>query len=432
MMENLLSAIRNAGFIVELIFCCAVFMKPLQKRPHALRCFIWGSAGCILFCVVIVYNLTATGSMFRFLMQYCSIIPLIYFCCRISLIDAVFCSIFAYIVQHFGSSLLFILAALVRQNTIATTWYHPITLIVQIAVCFLAYFLVAKYLCRDRHFHMKLGRTSITVLLTLSFTIILSTFTKSVYSYETGYPALYILCHLYDILCCAFMLLIQVFQQKESEAQKELALREQLWYQQKDQYEVTAETIDIINRKCHDLKHQLSALEQLEPGESWKKYIQELSGAVHIYDLTIKTGNHVLDTVLTQKNLICEQHQITMTCIADGAHLDRIDSVDVYTIFGNSLDNAIEYVCTLDEPEKRIISVSVFEQANLLLIQFENYFEGTLTFHDELPCSTKENNGYHGFGLKSIQYTVRKYGGYMSLHTDNNLFQVHLAIPIAA
>lgn len=63
-----------------------------------------------------------------------------------------------------------------------------------------------------------------------------------------------------------------------------------------------------------------------------------------------KTGNKVLDTVLTTKSLYCNKHGIIFTCVADGTLLDFMDVMDICSIFGNALDNAIE--CEMKIPEK--------------------------------------------------------------------------------
>ena len=56
----------------------------------------------------------------------------------------------------------------------------------------------------------------------------------------------------------------------------------------------------------------------------------------------MRTGNEILDTILTEKSLICENSGIHINCVADGSLLAFMNPVDLYTLFGNALDNAIE------------------------------------------------------------------------------------------
>lgn len=215
-----------------------------------------------------------------------------------------------------------------------------------------------------------------------------------------------------------------------SQLERQLAFQQAMEEQRAEQFALARENIDIINRKCHDLKHQMAALQTVIPESQRKAYCEEVQNAIQIYDSSLNTGSNVLDTILTDKSLYCEAHQISMTCVADGHRLSFLNSMDIYAIFGNALDNAIRAAAALDDPQKRFISVSVWEKNGLVLFQFENYYEGTLEFDGALPKTTKDSPSAHGYGLKSIQQTAQKYGGQMTLHTDNHLFLLRVSIPV--
>ena len=117
--------------------------------------------------------------------------------------------------------------------------------------------------------------------------------------------------------------------------------------------------------------------------------------------------------------------------MADGACLDFMDAVDIYTIFGNALDNAIESVSKLEDPEQRMISVMVFSRAELIFLQVENFCASQPVYNGELPATSKEEEaGYHGFGLKSIRYAAEKYGGFLTIQNEDNIFLLRVTIPI--
>ena len=136
---------------------------------------------------------------------------------------------------------------------------------------------------------------------------------------------------------------------------------------------MTAENVELINRKCHDLKHQIAALKQISDQSQRVSTIRSLEESVMIYDSIVETGNHILDTILTEKSLLCEARGITLTCVADGTALDFMDEMDLCTLFGNALDNAIESVEKLPDPERRLIHLSVSRQRGFLHIRVENY-----------------------------------------------------------
>ena len=144
-----------------------------------------------------------------------------------------------------------------------------------------------------------------------------------------------------------------------------------------------------------------------------------------------KTGNKVLDTVLTTKSLYCAKNNITFTCVADGTLLDFMDVMDICSIFGNALDNAIECELKIPDKEKRLIHVSVSKQKNFLLLRFENYYDTELNYQGGAFITTKRDKEFHGYGLKSIRYTVNKYDGAVSIDTKENWFDLKILIPVS-
>lgn len=410
-------AVSYLGFAAELTLACVVYMLPLKKRrDFGLRL----AAGVFLL-------LAAAGlvprSLLRYLIEFGMAAALVWWCCTLSIWDALYGAVCAYATQHFA----FCAAMwLNHQLHIARPWYTLCKAAVYGAVYLVFYLLIARQLPEKGRYQTGARQSLLSLFLILTCTVVLSNAVTSRIVAGRATEDLY-LCFLYDMLCCFAALWLQVLLQKQSRLQREMSVKEQLWHQQKDQYHIARENIALINRKCHDLKHQVHALTGAGPD---RHYLRELEDAIQIYDCTVKTGSEVLDTVLTEKKLYCEAHQINMTCVADGSRLGFMDPVDVYALFGNAVDNAIEAVSRIPEPERRLIAVSVYARHGLVLFQFENYFAHTLSFADGLPATTKEADGYHGFGLTSIRCTAEKYGGCMTLHTDDQLFLLRVSIPL--
>jgi len=107
-----------------------------------------------------------------------------------------------------------------------------------------------------------------------------------------------------------------------------------------------------------------------------------------------------------------------------------MDPVDLYTVFGNALDNAIEGVQSQQMPEKRMIDVLICTEKNCLVVQVLNPVTEGLIFVDGLPLTTKGDTEYHGYGLKSIRHTVKQYGGHMNVKVDAGWFSLKLLIPL--
>lgn len=104
--------------------------------------------------------------------------------------------------------------------------------------------------------------------------------------------------------------------------------------------------------------------------------------------------------------------------------------MDICSIFGNALDNAIECEKKIEDKERRLIHVTVTQQKSFLMIRVENYFEGDLKFREGSPATTKKDKRMHGYGIKSIRYTVNKYGGALHINHKDNWFELQILIPI--
>ena len=217
-----------------------------------------------------------------------------------------------------------------------------------------------------------------------------------------------------------------VYQHTALQAEKEIITR--LAQDRKSQYEFSKENIEMINRKTHDLKHQLQALAMVSDDER-KRQLQETSRAIDFYDAVVKTGNEALDILLTEKSVYCANRQIRLSCMVNTRQLDKIKLVDLYTLLGNALDNAIESVERIENPEQKVISLSIMDQGNMLYIQLENYYEGTLQMQDGLPRTRKRDIENHGYGLKSIRSIVHAYGGRIEVRTEDHIFYLEIVIP---
>lgn len=233
----------------------------------------------------------------------------------------------------------------------------------------------------------------------------------------------------YAIICNLMLLLIEFDVFRRTSMEQERQIMEQLMVERERQQRLSQENVELINIKCHDLKHQIAALRDMPAGSERDRTIGELEQAVLIYDSTARTGNPALDTVLTEKSLLCEGRSIEFTCIADGSCLEGMGSVDIYTLFGNALDNAIEAAEQLENPDERMISLHVERQGAFARITVENTCKGTVELKKGLPETSKDDDRYHGFGLKSIQMIVERLGGNMVISPEDGYFTLSILLP---
>ena len=110
--------------------------------------------------------------------------------------------------------------------------------------------------------------------------------------------------------------------------------------------------------------------------------------------------------------------------------MNFMEPAHICSIFGNALDNAIEYEGQIEDKEKRLVKVSVFSENQFIVIHISNYCEERILHSFEDPETTKQNPEMHGYGIKGIRLAVDNYDGHMTIKQENNWFIVSILIPI--
>ncbi len=228
---------------------------------------------------------------------------------------------------------------------------------------------------------------------------------------------------LVNALACLLGMLFIFEMYYRSSLKKEYEIMKELRKEEKKQYMVSKETIDMINIKCHDFRHQIRKLGREENINEDR--IKDINRLINIYDTTVKTSNETLNVILSEKSLTCSKWGINFSCIVNGNLISFMDEEDIYSLFGNIVDNAIDAVKNLSE-DKRIINLKIKSVGNMVSISESNYLNDKLIMKDGLPKSNKNDPIHHGYGMKSIQSVTEKYKGTMEISTDNNKFTITL------
>ena len=356
----------------------------------------------------------------------------IYASCAIEITDAVYFVLIAFVVAEFMASIEWQVACYFRIAQSGVWWKEWSALI-------LGYGMISVILYKILHVHFpEDGQMEIGWKECLSaFLIAISVFAVSNISYltiNTPFSGRYSfeIANIRTIVDLAGIAILyaHLMQCCEMRARKELEAVQNVLQNQYAQYVQSKESIELINYKYHDLKHQIAVLRSEEDPQKREAFLDEMEAEIRQYEAQNKTGNKVLDTVLTSKSLYCNKNGITFTCVADGTLLNFMAEMDISALFGNILDNAIEGAEKIPEKEKRLIHLSVAEQKSFLRIRVENYCEEKIVFKNGIPQTTKKDKRFHGFGMKSIQSTVKKYGGSVTAGVRDNWFELRILIPL--
>lgn len=232
-----------------------------------------------------------------------------------------------------------------------------------------------------------------------------------------------------DMINCLFVLVVQYITLRTIRVNAEKRFADKLLSDAKKQYEAFRNSVDYVNIKCHDLKHEINALRK--SGGINAEKVGEIAKGVELYEAFAHTGNETLDVLLTEKNLACINSGITLLYMVDGAALAGMDESDIYSLFGNLLDNAIEHVKDIADADKRFIRLFVKPSGGgMLVIHEENVLACETAVEDGLPLTTKADRYNHGFGTKSMRRTAKKYGGDLRVTVDDGMFKADIILQI--
>ncbi len=435
-MSDIWGMFQGNRYVTEMLLACLLIMMPHRKRNRFLP------------RVILFVLLTELGSLFvmntplakaiwsnsdRIVIS--SVIYVLVFaiisicfvglCCKISLQEAVYCTALTLCIQHFTFSFQVVLQGIVPGDGL---WYRLFLIVITIIVPYLViYFFCIRYICDSGFYEINvLNLTTATCLIFLTSAFI-SIAAKKINVRDSG--DLFYICQIYEMLCCFFLLWVQVKQKRSFQLQHELDIQNYLQYIRHEQLQRSKSDMNLMVHLMHELKHQVADMLIEENASIKDELLDKIADNLSIYDEEIISSNETLNTVLMERKLFCRANHISFMCVADGEQLNIMNTGDVYLIFRNALDNAIDNVCNLEDEHRRIIDVKVFAKDDFLIIKIENNYEGQLRFKNGFPVSKKEDRDYRGFGLKTIQSIAENYGGCMRIKARNGRFSLTLMIP---
>lgn len=229
---------------------------------------------------------------------------------------------------------------------------------------------------------------------------------------------------------CAGLAILYAYQslRYEVSAEKELSKIQSMLTAQYDSYRNYQEVTDLINMKYHDLKHQIAGLRAEQDPQKRSLWIDQMEGELAAYQPERQTGNQVLDGVLDGKMPLIHNYQIEFTCVADGSLLKFMYVTDICTIFGNALDNAIEHVLLIPDPEKRIIHMEVSARKQFVYAEIRNYCNQDVTIRNGFPVTTKRMQKPWLWNQKHQLYR-KKYNGTVQFGVKDHFFSIRILIP---
>lgn len=179
----------------------------------------------------------------------------------------------------------------------------------------------------------------------------------------------------------------------------------------------------------HDYRNHINNMKiQLSEGnyDKLSDYLNELADDLDTVDTVIKTGNVMADAILNSKLNVAEKMNIKLNVKANVPDKLPMSDVELCSMLGNILDNAVEACGTLPE-EERFMRVYIGKLKGQLYLSVQNS-AGKVRKSKNTYLSTKD--GEHGYGLFRIDRVAKKYGGYANRQNEEGVFATEIMVPL--
>lgn len=417
-----------------------LYSRSLVKRKY----FFLRTALCLTICIVTAYfcwpwATSRESFLYLFiigteLVFFQMVVVSMLFCYRCSVWDAIFYAENGLATFYVVKILFDVIGVIIVDHGVSVKpygfCYSVLYFLLAVVLYILVDFLFVRHMKSTEGFFVDKRQMIVPTLVVLSIAIVCNIYVGVfIYRYNLGADIIFML-KMVLLVCCFLVLFINFSLFAMGRQQREIEIIQSLNRQRQEQFEISKENIENINVRYHDLKGQLSVIRKLANDPELADSLQEIESQIGVYDSIAKTGNEFLDVILTEKSLYCNKNDIKFNYMIDGERLAFLAPMDLISLFGNLIGNAVESVLKLEQKERRVISLSTYAQEYLLYIHSENFYTGKIKFESGLPVTTKEDATNHGYGMKSIRMIVEKYGGRVSVTTTEDLFACNIVIPL--
>lgn len=417
---------------------CMMFLATTtkQSRKFSMLKFIAISAAFLVGLVGwhFLYELFPTYLfLVRMIVAFAIMVALIYTLKRLSIKEALYRALGAFLIAEFAAALEWQINYFLQDAFGDTIAVSLICLcVIYIVIYTIVFFVEKRYLKNEPNLNYEKKDVILIALLTI---LVFSISNLSFILPDTPFSSMnaseiFYIRTLVDFCGVAFF-----YFQREHHlslyAKEEIKTMQVVMDRHYEQYCHSKENAEKINKQIHDFKHHLFAIRQETDMAKREEYFDNLEKNLKTVESDIKTGSKVLDTILYSKALVCAEKKIAFTPVVNGPLLKFVELIDLCSIFGNILDNAIEGADNVTDKDARLIKLAVYAQGDIVIIKSENYYEKALDFTNGELHSTKKDKALHGYGLKSIKSLATKYGGTTKFTMRENWFTLVVLLPMS-
>ena len=180
----------------------------------------------------------------------------------------------------------------------------------------------------------------------------------------------------------------------------------------------------------HEMKNHLTLLEQyIQSGrsEEAQEIIETLRGRIETQTVQIQSPNETLNFILNTSLAQAAALMIRTKVLVEESNI-HLSDLDLYSLLGNLLNNAMEALSKLPE-EMRDLYIELSRKGGYSAILVRNRILTSILADNPGLKTTKENADHHGFGMRIIRDVAERSGGMTDIFEQDGYFTVQVLIP---
>lgn len=256
----------------------------------------------------------------------------------------------------------------------------------------------------------EVKKNSALFLYPLIITIMLALFlyTSTIYDFSEQINILYAIVSIASLVfCCMIFIINQKIQKQEADLMT-LQTEAQKNETNKTFYELLEKKNEDQRVLAHDIRHHFSVIQSMQNIDEVKQYLSKIQSEYDEYKFIGKSKNKMLDLILSKYSHICETNNIKLSADIRSSNLKFIADNDLTSLLSNLFDNAVDAAKDADDA---FIRFTTRKDKNFVVLSVVNSSPSVPKSKGEKLITTKKDKTLHGYGMKSIEKSAKKYGG---------------------
>lgn len=420
--------ISSVVFFSELLISYVFFTNMFEKRFPTVRCL---GIGCLLYAICSAANLFSGNNGIVNLATATIINALFCFICFESgfKLSVFYSVIFSAANGAIEIAVISAVGALTGSDFLEYNSNFPLLILECSTSKILLLFVVLAFskVARSRTLKTKLPFNLLLYPVSTAVCLIIFWYINALP--ETTFASQNLLAIASIFLLATTILLFVTYQhqlEKDNEAMQMKAEFDKL-QTERSYFQILEQQNQNLSIYAHDAKNHLAAIKSLNPDPQISRYISKLSQQLAEYTRDCRSGNKLLDVMIHKYNVDCEMRGIRFEYDVKLCNLKELEDIDLVAILGNLVDNAIT---AAEKSERKTISLATAKRNSYSIIIISNSCDTPPKENSGMLATTKSDREFHGFGLKSVKKTLKKYEGDFEWDYDeiNRIFTITVMV----